>query len=125
VVPLLSRVPAGFPSPANDFSQDAIDLNTLVVEHPAATYYVRVQGHSMKNAGIQSGDLLVVDRSREFQDKNIVVAVIDGEFTIKRVCTVNSVQYLVAENDDYKPIMIRDGMNVEIWGVVTFVLHEL
>lgn len=125
VSPVINGVPAGFPSPVNDFVQNAIDLNEVVVEHPAATYYVRIQGHSMKNAGIQSGDLLVVDRSRTVCNDSIVVAVVDGEFTVKRVRTLNGVRYLVAENEDYKPIALKDGMNVEIWGVVTFVVHKV
>ncbi len=122
---VISRVPAGFPSPAGDFSQEMLDLNDMVVEHPAATYYVRVQGHSMINAGIFSGDLLVVDRSKEPIDGAIVVAVIDGEFTVKRVGYKNDHLMLIAENEKYQPIEIRDGMQVEIWGVVTFVIHNL
>lgn len=122
---VISRVPAGFPSPAADFSQEMLDLNDMVVEHPAATYYVRVQGHSMINAGINTGDLLVVDRSKDAIDGSIVVAVIDGEFTVKRVGHKNGQLLLIPENEKYNPIEIREGMQVEIWGVVTFVIHNL
>lgn len=121
---VISRIPAGFPAPSTDFSQEQLDLNELVVEHPAATYYVKVQGHSMINAGIHTGDILVVDRSRDAMEGSIVVAVVDGEFTVKRVHEKNGQLQLVAENDRYNPIDIREGMQVEIWGVVTYVIHK-
>jgi DNA polymerase V len=111
--------------PSSDFTQSLMDLNDLVVEHPAATYFVQVQGHSMKDAGIFSGDLLVVDRAVEAKTGAIVVAVIDGEFTIKKLSSVQGKRFLVAENGDYEPIELKEGMNVEIWGVVTFVVHRV
>jgi len=122
---LLVGVPAGFPMPSSDFTQSLMDLNDMVVEHPAATYFVQVQGHSMKGVGIFSGDLLVVDRAIEAKSGAIVVAVIDGEFTVKKLATVGGKRYLVAENENYEPIELRDGMNVEVWGVVTFVVHRV
>lgn len=122
---VLSGVPAGFPMPSSDFTQSLMDLNDLVVEHPAATYFVQVQGHSMRGAGIFSGDLLVVDRSVEAKSGAIVVAVIDGEFTVKKLSIAQDKRYLVAENGDYAPIELKEGMNVEIWGVVTFVVHRV
>jgi DNA polymerase V len=118
-------IPAGFPSPANDFVQSTIDLNQELVEHPAATYYVQVEGHSMIGAGINTGDLLVVDRSKEFEENSIVVAVIDGCFTVKRIRKIAGVYNLVAENTDFKEIPLREGMDVEIWGVVTYVIHKV
>ncbi|MCC7304048.1 translesion error-prone DNA polymerase V autoproteolytic subunit [bacterium] len=123
--PIIKGIPAGFPIPASDFSQSLMDLNELVVEHPAATYFVQVQGHSMKNAGIFSDDILVVDRSVQYKTNSIVVAVVDGEFTVKKISTENGKKFLFAENTDYKPIELREGMNVEIWGVVTFVIHKV
>ncbi len=122
---LISGIPAGFPAPATEFGSDTIDLNELVVEHPAATCYVRVQGHSMKGAGIFTGDLLVVDRSKDPQHDSVVVAVVDGEFTVKRMKKKGDIMELVAENDSYHPIEIREGMQVEIWGVVTYVIHQI
>ena len=94
-------IPAGFPVPSSDFSQSLFDLNSFVVEHPAATYFIRVQGHSMKGAGIFSGDILVVDRSMEEKVSSVVVAVVDGEFTVKKIQTVEGKRYLIAENSDY------------------------
>jgi len=122
---LTEGIPAGFPIPSSDFSQSLFDLNGFVVEHPAATYFIRVQGHSMKGAGIFSGDILVVDRSVEERVGAIVVAVVDGEFTVKKVQTVEGKRYLVSENSDYHPIELKEGMSVEIWGVVTFVIHQV
>lgn len=123
--PIIKGIPAGFPIPASDFTQSLMDLNELVVEHPAATYFVQVQGHSMKNAGIFTEDILVVDRSVHYKTNSIVVAVVDGEFTVKRIATMNGKQFLIAENSEYNPIELKDGMKVEIWGVVTFVIHRL
>jgi DNA polymerase V len=120
-----SAVSAGFPSPADDFIENKLDLNELVVKHPAATYYVRAQGGSMKNAGISSGDVLVVDRSLNVMDGNIVIASIDGEFTVKRVKKINNGLYLVPENEDYKPIKIEQGDDFQVFGVVTYVVKKL
>lgn len=118
------RIPAGFPSPAADFSQHTLDLNELVVQHPAATYYVQVQGYSMLGAGITTGDILVVDRALEATEGSIVVAVVDGEFTVKRVHYQQGQLELHAENERYKSIVVREGMSVELWGVVTYVIHK-
>lgn len=122
---IITGIPAGFPIPSSDFTQSLLDLNDLVVEHAAATYFVRVQGHSMKNVGIFTGDILVVDRALEAKNGSVVVAEVDGEFTVKKMSTIQGKRYLVAENSDYKPIELKEGMKVEIWGVVTFVIHQL
>ncbi len=124
-VTVISGIPAGFPVPASDFTQSLMDLNELVVDHPAATYFVQVQGHSMKDAGIHTEDILVVDRSLTAKVGSIVVAVVDGEFTVKKLGLIQGKQYLIAENTEYHPIELKDGMNVEIWGVVTFVVHRI
>lgn len=97
----VNTIPAGFPSPADDYIEQDLDLNELVVQHPAATFYVRVQGDSMQNAGIFSGDILVVDRSLNAENKNIVVAILDGEFTVKRLIYRTDGIYLFAENQTY------------------------
>lgn len=122
---LIGNIPAGFPVPSSDFTRSHLDLNELVIEHPAATYFVQVMGYSMIGAGINTGDLLVVDRSTDYKDGSIVIAVVDGEFTVKRVQKVNGKRYLVAENEKYNPIELREGMSVEIWGVVTYVVHKV
>lgn len=121
----LSPVRAGFPSPADDYLDKNLDLNEHLIKHPAATFFVKVKGDSMINAGIHSADILVVDRSLDPRDKKIVVAVVNGEFTVKRVQKMKDSLYLVSENDDYSPIEIKDGTDFEIWGVVIHVIHSV
>ena len=121
----LGRLPAGFPSPADDYLEGKLDLNRHLIEHPAATFFVRVTGDSMIGAGIHSGDLLVVDRSLEPADKHVVVAVLDGELTVKRLFKQNGVLRLLPENLNYQPIEIAPQQTIEIWGVVTSVIHSL
>ena len=122
---ILGRLPAGFPSPADDYLEGKLDLNRHLIKHPAATFFVRVTGDSMIGAGIHSGDLLVVDRSLEPADKNVVVAVLDGELTVKRLFKQNGVLRLLPENLNYQPIEITPQQTIEIWGVVTSVIHSL
>lgn len=119
----LERVPCGFPSPAQDYVEDALDLNNLVVKHPGATYFVRVSGDSMLGAGISDGDLLVVDRSLSAEHGDIVVAAIAGEFTVKELRTRPSVQ-LIPHNSNYSPMTFQDEEELEIFGVVTFTLKS-
>ena len=121
----LGRLPAGFPSPADDYLEGKLDLNRHLIKHPAATFFVRVTGDSMIGAGIHSGDLLVVDRSLEPADKHVVVAVLDGELTVKRLFKQNQVLRLLPENLNYQPIEITQQQTIEIWGVVTSVIHSL
>ena len=121
----LGRLPAGFPSPADDYLEGKLDLNRHLIKHPAATFFVRVTGDSMIRAGIHSGDLLVVDRSLEPADKNVVVAVLDGELTVKRLFKQNGILRLLPENLSYQPIEISPQQTIEIWGVVTSVIHSL
>ena len=120
-----SRVPAGFPSPANDYLDPGLDLNELIIRHPAATFFVRVEGESMIGAGIHPGDTLVVDRAEEPTDNKVVVAVINNEFTVKRIrCTQG--QLLLESDPPERPSMrITEEMDFEVWGVVTYVLHRL
>lgn len=121
----LESVSAGFPSPADDYLEGKLDLNDYLIHNPAATFLVRVTGDSMKNAGIYSGDLLIVDRSLEPKDGNIVIAVIDGELTVKRLKYKQNKLTLVPENPKYKSIEITESMNFEVWGVVVTVIHPL
>ena len=121
----LGRLPAGFPSPADDYLEGKLDLNRHLIKHPAATFFVRVTGDSMIGAGIHSGDLLVVDRSLEPADKHVVVAVLDGELTVKRLFKQHGVVRLLPENLNYQPIEITPQQTIEIWGVVTSVIHAL
>ncbi len=121
----LSKIRAGFPSPADDFLDKKLDLNDFLIKHPASTFFVKVKGDSMIKAGINSGDILVVDRSLEPKDKKIVVAVVNGEFTVKRVQKKASKLFLISENDDYAPIEIKEGTDFEVWGVVLHVIHSV
>lgn len=121
----LSRIRAGFPSPADDYLDRKLDLNEHLIRHPASTFFVKVKGDSMIGAGINSGDMLIVDRSIKPKDKKIVVAVVNGDFTVKRFHEKNDKQFLIAENSDYKPIEITESMDFEVWGVVIHVIHSV
>ena len=120
-----TKVQAGFPSPAEDHLEQRLDLNTLVIDNPSATFFVRVAGESMREIGITDGDILVVDRSIENWENRIVVAVIDSEFTIKRFTKRNGTVVLKAENPDYPPIKITEEMDFSVWGVVCWTLKKL
>jgi DNA polymerase V len=125
-IPLFNEsVKAGFPSPADDFIDKHIDLNELLIRHPAATFFVRVKGDSMVNAGIFSGDVLVVDKALEAKNNCIVIAVINGELTVKRLRKTGERVQLVPENDNYSIIEIDSEMSFQIWGVVKSVIREL
>jgi len=121
----MATVPAGFPSPAADYEEGKLDLNRHLIRNPAATFFVRVTGDSMIKAGIHSGDLLVVDRSIEPRDKNVVIAVVNGELTVKRIRIRKNRLTLEAENEAYQSQEINDEMEFEVWGVVTNVIHAL
>ena len=120
-----AMVPAGFPSPAADYRQDKLDLNKHLIKHPAATFFVRVAGDSMIGAGIHCGDLLVVDRSLEPKNNNIVIAVVDGEMTVKRFRIHRNTITLEPENENYPACEITEDTRFEVWGVVTSVIHKL
>ena len=119
----LSPATCGFPSPAQDYIEQTIDLNQICIEHPAATFYVRASGHSMVNAGINDGDLLIVDRAIKASHGAIVLACLDGEFTVKRL-QERPFAALLPANPDFPPITLLEGQELEIFGVVTFVLHK-
>ena len=125
-IPVMShRVPAGFPSPADDYVQDRVDLNEHLILHRDASFILRVSGWSMVGAGIHDGDELIVDRAIEPVDGHVVVAVIDGELTVKRLRRSGKTVRLVAENPEYPDIEFVDGEELVIWGVVTRVLHKV
>jgi DNA polymerase V len=121
----LATVSAGFPSPAEDYIEGRLDLNQHLIKHPAATFFVRVAGDSMTGAGIHPGDILVVDRSLEPRDASVVIAVLDGELTVKRISRRAGRLYLVPDNSLYQPLEILEEMEFEVWGVVTSVIHSL
>ncbi len=121
----MATVPAGFPSPAADYEEGKLDLNRHLIKNSMATFFVRVTGDSMVKAGIHDGDLLVVDRSIEPRDKNVVIAVVNGELTVKRIRIRKNRLTLEAENEAYQSQEINDGIEFEVWGVVTNVIHSL
>jgi DNA polymerase V len=123
--PLVSaRVPAGFPSPAEDYVEGRIDLNRDLIKHPLATFYVRVEGDSMEPR-IHAGELLVVDRMAETRDGDVVVARIGYEFTVKRLhMEEDGSILLLSENTAYPPLRITEGMDFEVWGRVMYSIHR-
>lgn len=122
---ILEGVSAGFPSPAADFMENSIDLNSALSENPLATFYIRVNGNSMTDAGIHDKDVLVVDRSIEPRNNAIAVCFLDGEFTVKRIQLEKDCLYLMPENQNYAPIKVTEDNILIIWGIVTYVIKKL
>ena len=118
-------ISAGFPSPADDFKESRINLEEVLIKHPDATFYARVRGNSMINAGLNNGDLLIIDRSLEPQNNKIAVCFIDGEFTVKRLKINKGTITLMPENPQYKPIVVTDAHELYIWGIVTYVIKAV
>ena len=119
------KAAAGFPSPADDYIEKTLDLNELLVQKPAATFFVRAQGESMLGAGIHPNDILVVDRSIEPVSGKIVICALNGELTVKRLQREHQQWKLQAENPDYADIAIHEDLDMVIWGVVTNVIHPV
>ena len=120
----LAAVPAGFPSPADDYIDRKLDLNDHLVRNPAATFFVRVHGESMIQANIHSGDILIVDRSLTPKNKAIVIASLDGELNVKRLEKTKGRLRLIPENPEFAPTEISPDADFEIWGVVTYIIHK-
>jgi len=124
-LPLVSAsVEAGFPSPADDHLERGIDLNEELIRNPAATFLVRVKGESMRDAGIHAGDVLIVDKSLTPTDRKIVVAMIDGNFTVKRFRKRGGQVFLEAENPEFPPIEVTEGQELSIFGVVSYIIYQ-
>ncbi|MGB0205414.1 MAG: translesion error-prone DNA polymerase V autoproteolytic subunit [Neptuniibacter sp.] len=119
----LSAVSAGFPSPAQDYVEKTLDLNELLISRPSATYFVRAEGDSMLGAGIHDGDILIVDRSLTAKHGDVVIASLQGELTVKQLALYPSCQ-LSPRNKRYKPIPIKEESDLELFGVVTNVIHQ-
>ncbi len=119
------KAAVGFPSPAEDYAENRLDLNQLLVQNKSATFFMRVEGDSMSAAGIHDGDIIVVDRSIAPYDRAVVVAVVDGELTVKRLLTRNGTAELHAENNQCAPIRLKEGQELAIWGVVTSAVHRV
>ena len=124
-IPLLTdSVSAGFPSPADDYTEENIDLNEHLISNPFSTFFLRVKGESMINAGIKDKDLIIVDKSLIAKPGDIVIAMIDGEFTIKRLSIKNNELYLKSENHNYPDFKFKNHIDVQIWGVVIYSIHS-
>jgi DNA polymerase V len=119
-----SRVQAGFPSPADSYVEKTLDLNEHLISHPAVIFFVRVAGDSMTGAGIHNNDMLVVDRSLKAKHGSIVIAVLNGDLTVKRLKIKSGIYSLMPENSAYRETVITEGMDFTVWGVVTSVVHQ-
>ena len=120
----LDSVSAGFPSPATDYMENKLDLNEYLIKRPAATFIVKAKGLSMTDAGILSGDLLIVDRSIVPKNNNIVIASIFGDLTVKKLHKKENSLFLLPANSDYPSIEVKEEMECFIWGIVTYIIHE-
>jgi DNA polymerase V len=118
-------IKAGFPSPAADFDESKISLDNVLVKNREATFYAKASGTSMIGAGINDGDIMVIDRSLEPQNNKIAICLIDGEFTVKRIKIEKDAVYLMPENNNYQPIKVTDENELVIWGIVTYVIKNL
>ncbi len=117
-------IQAGFPSPAQEFINESIDLNKELIEHPAATFYGRVVGDSMVQEGIEEGDILIIDRSLEPMNKDLAVCCVDGDFTLKRIRIESDKAWLMPSNEVYDPILVTSDNHFQIWGVVTYIIKS-
>jgi DNA polymerase V len=124
-LPLIEKIRAGFPSPADDFIEMPLDLNKALIKNPSATFFAKVVGNSMIDADINDGDILIIDRSIEPTDGKIAVCFIDGEFTLKRLSIKGNECYLVPANNNYKPIKVTQENNFIIWGIVTHIIKKV
>jgi DNA polymerase V len=125
ILPLVNAtISAGFPSPADDYLESRLDLNKELIANPSSTFYARVKGDSMFLAGISDGDLLVIDKAKSPVNGSVVVCLIDGEFTLKRLEKHENEYYLMPENPEYQPIKIKPENSVTIWGVVTYTIKK-
>ena len=120
----LDKISAGFPSPATDYMENKLDLNEYLIKHPAATFIVKASGSSMIDVDIYSGDLLIVDRSINPKNNNIVIASIFGDLTVKKLKKKEKSFFLISANDEYPSIEVKEEMECFIWGVVTYIIHE-
>ena len=126
LLPLASEtISAGFPSPAEDYIEPGIDLNKYLIKNSISTFFLRVSGNSMNNAGIYNNDLLIIDRSINPNPGHIVVALIDGEFTLKRLIKEGNNYYLKAAKENYPAINLYEYIDIQIWGVAIYSIHEL
>lgn len=123
-LPFCGAVPAGFPSPADDYLEERLSLDKYIIKNPSSTFFLKVEGLSMKDAGIYPDDILVVDRSLEPQPGDVIIAVLEGEFTVKRFVREGGQYFLKPENKEYRPVLLHADLDFLAWGVVTHVIHK-
>lgn len=119
-----SKVAAGFPTPISAHEEDSLDINDIVVTNPHTTFYVRVSGNSMIDANIKEGDILVIDKSLEAKHNDVIIAVVDGDFTVKTLYLKDGVVKLVPANLEYPEIILKDEQELKVWGVVSYTIHK-
>ena len=124
LLPYFGLVRAGFPSPAADYIDQSIDLNKELIAHPSATFFVRIKGHSMKDAGMEDGDVVLIDRAIKASDGKIALCCWNGEFTIKRLSYKGKALWLLPANDCFAPIEVTAEMEMVVWGVVTYIIKK-
>ena len=122
--PGISFISAGFPSPAEDFTELSISLDKHLIQNPAATFMAYANGNSMLHAGIHHGDILIIDRSLNARDGDIIIAVLHGEFTVKQLSIINNTFFLLPKNPKYSPVKISDDMDFEVWGIVSYSIRK-
>jgi DNA polymerase V len=122
-IPFYNAIQAGFPSPADDYMEEKLDLNRFLIKNPSSTFYIKVEGVSMIGAGIHPKDILIVDRSLKAKNNDIIIALVNGEFTVKRLSVQPLKVWLLPENPRYSPIDVTDT-DFQVWGVVTYVIHN-
>ena len=122
---LSESIPAGFPSPAQDHADEGIDLNKELIRHPASTFCARVAGDSMRDCGIDDGDLLIIDKALSPREGSIAVCFVDGEFTLKRISIQHDGVWLVPANPQYPALHVTEGSNFQVWGIVSYVVKSM
>ncbi len=123
-LPAVGKISAGFPSPADDYLEAALDLNEVLIKNPSATFYGTVRGNSMIEAGVDHGDLLVIDKALPYRHDALAVCYLDGEFTLKRLKKEGENLYLMPANQSYQPLMVREGSDFAVWGIVTYIIKR-
>ena len=122
--PGISFISAGFPSPADDFTEISISLDKHLIQNPAATFMAYANGNSMVRVGIYHGDILIIDRSLNARDGDVIIALLHGEFTVKQISIINGILFLIPRNSQYESVRITSEMGFEVWGVVTFSIRR-
>jgi DNA polymerase V len=120
-----NQITAGFPSPSEDYFEQTLDLNKSLIKNPSSSFYGRVKGFSMKDAGVDDGDLLVIDKSLEYKPEALVVCFINGEFTLKKIKVEGKTMMLIPANREFQPIIVKEDADFKAWGIVTYIIKKV